>query len=84
MAEKISFKIQQDSVIPLANLKKWCRANRVPLGRLLNAVIQATEGMPSYAELKPLREFELLIRLPRQVNLDSHIRYQERKKYQLI
>lgn len=80
MEEKVSFKIAEATVEPLQRLRHWCKMNRVPLGRLLNSIIQ-NANLPPYNDLRGAQWVTLSFKIPQQVDLDNHLRY-KKKKYQ--
>jgi hypothetical protein len=79
MGEKLAFKVAVASEEPLLRLKHWCRVNRVPLGRLLNAFVQAAADLEPYYVLKE-SGMVLILPLPHQTNLEDTIRYRYRKQ----
>jgi hypothetical protein len=80
MEEKISFKAAQNNLPALRNLKRWCRLNRIPLGRLFNAFIKAAQNLPPHSVLAQTQIITVTIPLPKQVNLDDHLRYLNTKR----
>jgi len=82
MEEKVSFKIAEATIEPLHRLRQWCRMNRVPLGRLLNAIIQHAK-LPPYNDLRGTQWVTVQFRIPQQINLDNHLKYR-RKKYHYV
>jgi hypothetical protein len=80
MEDKCTFKVAQTTLPALRRLRRWCKFNRVPLGRLLNAMIQQAQDLPPYALLQEKEGIMLIIPLPRQVDLDNHLKYLRGKK----
>jgi hypothetical protein len=80
MVEKCSFRLTKESTVAYYALKAWCRANRVPLGRILNAALQALPTLPYYDQLNGSRHAAIDIQYPRQMDIDDQLRYRRRHK----
>jgi hypothetical protein len=72
------FRLQTGMEEDLTRVKKWCKDNRVPYGRLMNQVLRALAQLESlsYQELEGV--LLLRIEMPRQINLDNQDNYQQR------
>jgi hypothetical protein len=75
MEQKCTFKVAHGTLPALRQLKRWCKLNRLPLGRLLNAFIREAQNLPPYSVLLEDRSIAIKIPLPRQIDLDNHLRY---------
>jgi hypothetical protein len=75
--ERCSFRLEKKSQQAYIDLKEWCRANRVPLGRMMNAALRAMVDapLPDYNRLESPKQAIITILYPRQVDIDDKIRY---------
>jgi hypothetical protein len=66
--------------VALARIKKWCKINGVPYGRLMNQVILALSVIDEYeyGELGVQPHLVVSISIPPQVNPDYHAKYVKR------
>jgi hypothetical protein len=84
MEEKCTFKVAQDTLPALRNLRRWCKMNRVPLGRLMNAFVRAAQNLPPHSVLVQTQRIVITIPLPKQVDLDDHLRYIKTKQTNVL
>jgi hypothetical protein len=79
MPEKYNIKIDQDTEEAFYSLKLWCKVNRVPMGRVLNAAIRAMQGLPNYSQVGIPRRCTMTIQYPRQVSIENILRYRKQR-----
>lgn len=79
MDERLSFRLNKKSYPAYLALKQWCRANRVPMGRLMNAVLQAMWVLPHYNQTGS-KHAVIDIAYPNQTNVDHQLRYQRYRR----
>lgn len=77
---RCSFRLNKKSYLAYVNLRQWCRANRVPVGRMLNATLVAMQGMPNYSQMGWPKQATIVITYPQQTDVDDVIRYKKYKE----
>lgn len=78
MVERVTFRLSKKSYPAYAALKEWCRVNRVPMGRILNATVQAMQ-LVDYNQVGSPKHCVIDIQYPMQTDLDDVIRYRRYK-----
>jgi hypothetical protein len=84
MAGYYRLKIDQKTEASFKRLKQWCRYNRVPLGRIMNAMIRSAGELPNYGKMDVPRHSIVDIQYPRQIDIDNQLKYKKRKDGQTV
>jgi hypothetical protein len=78
--EVCTFKVDRNTQEAFDNLKLWCKRNRVPMGRIMNATLRAMQGLVNYGQIGGFpKQCIINIMYPQQTNIDDHLRYRKRK-----
>ena len=75
MAEDPGFRLHLDAKEDLTRVKKWCKLNRVPYGRLMNQILKALAVLELFTYDQVATGFTLHVEMPRRVDLDNQETY---------
>jgi hypothetical protein len=81
MATDPGFRLHYDTTEDLTRVKKWCKDNRIPYGRLMNNILKALGvlELATYDQIQSCGGLILTVALPPRINLDNQESYQAKK-----
>jgi hypothetical protein len=75
MAGSYKLKIDRKTERSFALLKQWCKRNRVPIGRILNAAVRAMDHMMNYEQMGFPKHCIIDIQYPKKIDIDNRLKY---------
>jgi hypothetical protein len=75
MAGSYNLKITRQTENSFIKLRQWCKRNRIPMGRILNAAIRSMDHLMDYRQMGFPKHCIVDIKYPKQPDIYDQLKY---------